>query len=97
MLTSFQTLSLISAASATTITSIRGPTFLSPYNGQTLTNITGSVATKVWHLTHIQSLPKVIFSEGPTSFWLAGEKNYNQSISTGITIFSSSAPLKSAA
>lgn len=66
-------LSFISATSAATIAGIQGPTFLSPYNGQTLTNITGLVTAK-----------------GPTSFWLAGEKNCDQSISTGIMVFSSS-------
>lgn len=40
--------------------------------------------------SHLQSLPKLISSEGPTSFWLAGEKNGDQSISTGIMMFSSS-------
>jgi len=49
-LTSLLALSLISATSATTIGSIQGPTFLSAYNGQTLTNITGLVAAKVRRL-----------------------------------------------
>ncbi|KAF9651776.1 DNase I-like protein [Thelephora ganbajun] len=37
---------LISTAYATTIGSIQGPTFLSAYDGQTLTNITGFVTVK---------------------------------------------------
>lgn len=82
---------MISATSATTtIANIQGPTFLSPYNGQTLTNITGLITAKVRHLTHILRLPKFIFSKGPTSFWLAGEKDYDESTSIGIMVFSSS-------
>jgi len=40
-------LSLISTTHATTIGSIQGSTFLSAYDGQTLTNITGVVTAKV--------------------------------------------------
>lgn len=40
--------------------------------------------------SHFLPLPELISSEGPTSFWLAGEKTDDQAISTGIMVFSSS-------
>ena len=46
-LTSFPALSLISTTYATTVGSIQGPAFLSTYDGQTLSNITGLVTAKV--------------------------------------------------
>jgi hypothetical protein len=41
-------------------------------------------------VSHLPLLPKLISSEGSTSFWLAGEKNDEKSISTGIMVFSPS-------
>ena len=42
----FPALSLISATYATTVGSIQGPAFLSTYDGQSLSNITGLVTAK---------------------------------------------------
>ena len=88
--TSLPALSLISATYTATIGSIQGSTFLSAYNGQTLTNITGLVTAKVSHLVHSPLLPELISFKGPSGFWLAGEKTNDESVSTGIMVFSSS-------
>ena len=84
-------LSLISTTHATTIGSIQGSTFLSAYDGQTLTNITGLVTAKVWnHGTYLLPLSKLISSKGPAEFWLAGEKTDDETVSTGIMVFAPS-------
>ena len=48
------------------------------------------VTAKVRYLTHLLPLPKLISTKGPSAFWLAGEKTDDQSISTGLMVFSSS-------
>ena len=88
-ITSSPALSLISTTYATTVGSIQGPSFLSAYDGQTLSNITGLVTAKVWLLTR-RALPKLILSKGPSAFWLAGEETDDKAISTGVVVFSTS-------
>ena len=58
-LTSFPALSLISATYAATVGSIQGPAFLSAYDGQTLSNITGLVTAKVWLLARLPRISVV--------------------------------------
>jgi len=89
-LTSFTALSLISTAYATTVGSIQGPAFLSTYDGQTLSNITGLVTAKVWLLDLSPLLPNLILSKGPTAFWLAGDQTNDNAVSTGVMVFSTS-------
>ena len=84
---------MISATHVVTIGSVQGPTFLSAHNGQTLTNITGLVTAKVSHLTRSPPLSELISLKGPSGFWLAGEKTNDESVSTGITVFSSSSTI----
>ena len=85
--THFPALSLISTV---TIGNIQGSAFLSTYDGQTLSNITGLVTAKVWFPTHLSPFPEFISPQGPTAFWLASEKTNDQTISTGVMVYSSS-------
>ncbi len=74
---------------ATSISDIQGSSFLSPYNGQVVTDVTGVVAAKVSSTNHLFYIASAFArSQDKYGFWLAGEPSDDLRVSNGLRVYS---------
>ncbi|PSR72952.1 hypothetical protein PHLCEN_2v11189 [Hermanssonia centrifuga] len=74
---------------ATSISDIQGSSFLSPYNGQLVTDVTGVVAAKVSSTNHLFYIASTFArSQDKYGFWFVGEPSDDLRVSNGLRVYS---------
>lgn len=79
------------AAQNVTVADIQGASWLSPYNGQTVRNLTGVVTAKVrpapdLHSAHSADMKH---TQGPSGLWISGAPSDDPRVSNGLYVFGS--------
>ena len=84
----------VSAVSSLTIAEIQGSGWQSPYNGQTVRNVTGVVSAKVCRRHNSYHASVLIRYQGLNGFWLAGQRSTDVRNSSGIYVYTTSATIQ---
>jgi predicted extracellular nuclease len=85
------------AVKAVSISAIQGTAWLSPYAGQTVHNVTGTVTAKVRHECFYRLVnAEVSVVQGPSGIWIQGEASNDTRSSSGLYIYGSSVINKTA-